>query len=116
MSSPREIRTQIASIKKIQKITNAMENVAASKMRRAQEHMDTSMPYAIKIREVVRHIANSENVYQHCKTCEIRKCGMSKGIDNCAFCNDYACDKLLDFFKMVPDAKKRLESVRSGIS
>lgn len=51
----------------------------------------------------------SENVYQYCKTCEIRKCGMSKEIDNCAFCNDYACDKLLDFFKMVPDAKKRLD-------
>ena len=58
----------------------------------------------------------SENVYQHCKTCEIRKCGMSKEIDNCAFCNDYACDKLLKFFESVPEAKKRLDGIRSSFS
>ena len=65
MSSPREIRTQITSIKKIQKITGAMQNVAASKMRRAQQHMETSMPYAMKICEVVGHVANSDNEYDH---------------------------------------------------
>jgi len=65
MSSPKEIRTQIASIKKIQKITSAMQNVAASKMRRAQQHMATSMPYATKICEVVAHIASSDNEYEH---------------------------------------------------
>jgi F-type H+-transporting ATPase subunit gamma len=65
MSSSREIRDQIYSIKKIQKITGAMQNVAASKMRRAQRHMETSMPYATKICDVVRHIANSDNEYGH---------------------------------------------------
>lgn len=61
-------------------------------------------------------LAVDKNVYQYCRTCKIRKCGISKKLDNCAFCDDYACDKLLDFFKMVPDAKKRLDEVRSGIS
>jgi F-type H+-transporting ATPase subunit gamma len=65
MSSPREIKTQIASIGKIQKITGAMQNVAASKMRRAQQQMATSMPYAAKICEVVSHIANSDHEYEH---------------------------------------------------
>lgn len=65
MTSSREIRTQITSVKKIQKITNAMQNVAASKMRRAQERMETSMPYAIKICDVVRHVASSDNEYNH---------------------------------------------------
>jgi F-type H+-transporting ATPase subunit gamma len=65
MASPREIRAQIASIKKIQKITSAMQNVAASKMRRAQQHMATSMPYATKICEVMSHIASSDHEYEH---------------------------------------------------
>jgi F-type H+-transporting ATPase subunit gamma len=65
MSSSREIKTQILSIGKIQKITGAMQNVAASKMRRAQQHMITTMPYAEKIREVVSHVAGSQHEYQH---------------------------------------------------
>lgn len=65
MASSREIRNQIANIKKIQKITGAMQNVAASKMRRAQQRMETSMPYAEKIREVVSHLANSDHEYTH---------------------------------------------------
>lgn len=65
MSTPREIRNKISSIRKIQKITNAMQNVAASKMRQAQKYMETSMPYASKISEVVGHIANSENEFNH---------------------------------------------------
>lgn len=65
MPTPREIRNKIGSVKKIQKITSAMENVAASKMRRAQEHMETSMPYANKICDVVCHIASADDEYTH---------------------------------------------------
>lgn len=65
MASPREIRNQISNIKKIQKITGAMQNVAASKMRRAQQRMETSMPYAEKICEVVQHMADSDHEYNH---------------------------------------------------
>ncbi|OHV08883.1 F0F1 ATP synthase subunit gamma [Kushneria phosphatilytica] len=65
MAAGKEIKSQIGSIKNTQKITSAMEMVAASKMRRAQERMATSQPYARQIRQVVRHIARSNPEYQH---------------------------------------------------
>lgn len=65
MAVGKEIRTQIASIKNTQKITSAMEMVAASKMRKAQDRMEHSRPYAIRIREAVGHIANSTPEYRH---------------------------------------------------
>ncbi len=65
MAVGKEIRTQIKSIKNTQKITRAMEMVAASKMRKAQERMRASRPYAEKIREVVGHLANAHPEYRH---------------------------------------------------
>lgn len=59
MAVGKEIRTQIKSIKNTQKITRAMEMVAASKMRRAQDRMQSSKPYAQHIREVIGHVANA---------------------------------------------------------
>ena len=64
MPSPREIKNQATSIKKIQKITDAMQKVAASKMHRAHQAMEKSKHYAAKIREVVDHIANSSSDYR----------------------------------------------------
>lgn len=52
-------------------------------------------------------------VLSYCQVCEIRKCGMGKGVKNCAYCADYACDKLLKFFERAPQAKQNLEEVRS---
>lgn len=65
MAGAKEIRTQISSIKSTQKITGAMEMVAASKMRRAQERMKLGKPYAQRMRQVVGHIANSNPEYKH---------------------------------------------------
>ncbi len=65
MASTKEIRTKIGSIKSTQKITKAMELVAASKMRKAQERMAVGKPYATRIRAVVGHIANASSEYQH---------------------------------------------------
>ena len=65
MSTSREIRTKIGSIKNTQKITRAMELVAASKMRKAQERMSMSRPYATKIRSVIGHVASAHAEYQH---------------------------------------------------
>ena len=65
MSSGKEIRTKIKSINSTKKITSAMEMVAASKMRRAQDRMQTSRPYADKIRNVVGHVARSHAEYKH---------------------------------------------------
>lgn len=65
MSAAKEIRTKITSIKSTQKITRAMELVAASKMRKAQLRMTLSRPYAEKIRQVTSHVAKSHSEYHH---------------------------------------------------
>jgi hypothetical protein len=49
----------------------------------------------------------------HCESmCEIRKCGQARKVTTCAACPDYACDKLTAFFKMAPEAKSTLDSLR----
>jgi len=65
MAGAKEIRTQIASIKSTQKITKAMEMVAASKMRKAQERMLATRPYAEKIQNVVSHVSHAHPEYHH---------------------------------------------------
>ena len=70
MPSGKEIRTKIASIQNTQKITRAMEMVAASKMRRAQELMQRARPYSDKIREVCAHLGRGSLEYHHPYTLE----------------------------------------------
>ncbi len=65
MASGKEIRTQIKSVQNTQKITSAMEMVAASKMRKAQERMRASRPYAQKMRQVIAHLAFAHTEYKH---------------------------------------------------
>lgn len=65
MSGAKEIRTKIASIKSTQKITSAMEMVAAAKMRKAQDRMEASRPYAEKMRQVIGHVAHANPEYKH---------------------------------------------------
>ncbi|WP_372994387.1 F0F1 ATP synthase subunit gamma [Marinobacter sp.] len=65
MAVGKEIRNQIGSIKSTQKITSAMEMVAASKMRKAQERMQATRPYADKMRQVIGHIAKANQDYRH---------------------------------------------------
>ena len=70
MAGGKEIRTKIKSIQNTQKITKAMEMVAASKMRRAQERMRQARPYAEKMRSVVAHLAQASLEYKHSFTQE----------------------------------------------
>jgi F-type H+-transporting ATPase subunit gamma len=65
MAGAKEIRSKIASIKNTQKITRAMEMVAASKMRKTQERMRTSRPYARKIQQVITHLSRANSEYRH---------------------------------------------------
>lgn len=65
MAGSKEIRTKIKSVQNTRKITKAMEMVAASKMRRAQERMRTSRPYGEKIRNVAAHISHANPEYRH---------------------------------------------------
>jgi len=65
MAVGKEIRVKIKSVQNTQKITKAMEMVAASKMRRAQDRMHAARPYAEKILNVVRHMAQANSEYKH---------------------------------------------------
>jgi F-type H+-transporting ATPase subunit gamma len=65
MPGTKEIRTKIASVKSTQKITKAMQMVATSKMRRAQERMKLARPYADKIRSVIGHLSQANPDYRH---------------------------------------------------
>jgi F-type H+-transporting ATPase subunit gamma len=65
MPGEKEIRSKIASVKNMQKITSAMEKVAASKIRKAQIQMEESRPYADRIRRVIGHLAYANPDYKH---------------------------------------------------
>lgn len=65
MAGAKEVRTKIASVKSTQKITKAMEKVAFSKMRKAQERMSHGKPYAARMRAVIGHLANANAEYKH---------------------------------------------------
>ncbi|WGW00369.1 F0F1 ATP synthase subunit gamma [Vibrio sp. YMD68] len=65
MANSKEIRSKIGSVKSTQKITKAMEMVAASKMRRTQDAMEGPRPYAEIIRKVIGHIAHGTLEYKH---------------------------------------------------
>ncbi|WP_339387447.1 F0F1 ATP synthase subunit gamma [Vibrio caribbeanicus] len=65
MAGAKEIRNKIGSVKSTQKITKAMEMVAASKMRRSQDAMQASRPYAETMRKVIGHVANANLEYRH---------------------------------------------------
>ncbi len=78
MAGGKEIRTQIKSIKNTQKITRAMEMVAASKMRKAQDRMGATRPYATKMRNVIHHLAHAHPEYRHAylQDREVKRVGM----------------------------------------
>ncbi len=65
MAGSKEIRTKIKSVQNTRKITKAMEMVAASKMRKAQERMRAARPYGEKIRNVAAHISHANPEYRH---------------------------------------------------
>jgi len=65
LAGEKEIRTKIRSVQNMQKITKAMEMVAASKIRKAQVQMEASRPYAERIRRVVGHLAHANPDYKH---------------------------------------------------
>lgn len=65
MAGAKEIRTKIKSVKSTQKITKAMEKVAASKLRRTQQRMTAARPYADKIRQVIGNLFHANPEYRH---------------------------------------------------
>lgn len=60
-------------------------------------------------------VSEGKRFVGYCQVCEIRKCGQEKKIINCAYCDDYSCEKLKHFFTMAPDAKTTLDDIRSTL-
>ena len=60
-------------------------------------------------------LSSGEKVFTHCNVCEIRKCGIEKVVPNCAYCDEYICEKLVGFLKIVPGNKDLLEKIRKTI-
>ena len=57
----------------------------------------------------------SGRVASYCPICPIRKCGQGKGVINCAYCVDYVCKELDNFFKMAPRCRTTLDEIRKGL-
>ncbi|MDD5014196.1 MAG: DUF3795 domain-containing protein [Atribacterota bacterium] len=60
-------------------------------------------------------LEESGRLFNYCKVCEIRKCEQEKKVKNCAYCDDYACEKLIKFFDMYPEAKTVLVEIRKNL-
>ena len=60
-------------------------------------------------------LSDGEDTFGHSKVCEIRKCGREKGLENCAHCDEYACETLGNFFKKAPQAMAVLDEIRGGL-
>ena len=60
-------------------------------------------------------MSQGKRVFNYCNVCEIRKCGKERHVENCAHCNEYACEKLTEFFAMAPEAKTTLEEIRKNL-
>lgn len=59
--------------------------------------------------------AESGRLFSGSEKCEIRKCAIGKGIENCAHCSEYACEKLEKFFTTDPDVRKQLDRIKSEL-
>jgi len=60
-------------------------------------------------------LSESGQLFGYCEVCDIRKCGREKRVKNCAYCADYACEKLNNLINQVPDAKTTLEEIRKNL-
>jgi hypothetical protein len=58
---------------------------------------------------------DTDRIVNYCAICEIRLCARERGLVSCAYCDDYACDKLEKFFQMAPHLKAALEEIRKGL-
>jgi F-type H+-transporting ATPase subunit gamma len=113
MASGKEIKGKIGSIKNTQKITSAMEMVAASKMKRAQERMSSGRPYAQNMLKVIGHIANGSLEYRHpyLEEREVKNVGFIVVSTDRGLCGGLNTNE----FKLVTQQVKELQEQEVGI-
>jgi F-type H+-transporting ATPase subunit gamma len=105
MAGAKEIRTKIKSVKSTQKITKAMEKVAASKLRRTQVRMNAMRPFAEKMREVVGHLTQANPEYRHpfMVEREIRRVGYIVVTSDRGLCGGLNVN---EFRRLIPELRK----------
>jgi F-type H+-transporting ATPase subunit gamma len=121
MAGTKEIRTKIKSVQNTRKITKAMEMVAASKMRKAQDRMRAARPFAEKIRSVAAHISHANPEYRHPFLVErdtVKRAGMivvttDKGL--CGALNTNVLRMALAQYKQWQDEGEEIDVVASVV-
>jgi hypothetical protein len=78
----------------------------------ASEWFDGSTDYTIMLCDGCK---SSDRLMKWCCECPTRLCVRERGLENCAYCDDYGCEKLLKVFEMSADAKTNLERVRASL-
>jgi len=119
MAGAKEIRSKIASVKSTQKITSAMEMVAASKMRKAQDRMEATRPYADKMRQVIGHVALATPEYTHpfMRRREVKRVGfivVSSDRGLCGGLNSNLFRRMVREIRVLHDAGTELEFCTIG--
>ena len=75
--------------------------------------------YSVKPEEINCNgcITLGKELFSHCTVCQVRACGLEKGVDNCAHCDDYSCEKLEGLWNMLQltEPKESLDSIRSNL-
>jgi len=61
-------------------------------------------------------LTRGTRVFNYCNVCEIRKCGQQRNVRNCAYCDDYKCEKLSKLHEQAPKAKETLDGIRKSVS
>jgi F-type H+-transporting ATPase subunit gamma len=115
MAGSKEIRTKIKSVENTRKITKAMEMVAASKMRKAQERMRHARPYAEKIRNVAAHLSHAHTEYKHpfvVKRNEVKNIGLIVVTSDKGLCGGLNTNVL----RMAINQMKTWESEQRGVA
>ena len=113
MASTKEIRSKIKSVQNTRKITKAMEMVAASKMRRAQERMRNARPYAEKIREIVANLSNANPEFRpaYMATREVKKIGTILVTTDKGLCGGLNTNVL----RLIANQVREMQSANIGI-
>lgn len=117
MAGAKEIRSKISSIKNTQKITRAMEMVAASKMRKTQDSLFAAKPYADKIYEVVKHLARANSEYRHpfMEVRDVKRAGILVITSDRGLCGGLNANLLRDCIRTMQQWKQQGIEVDVGV-
>jgi hypothetical protein len=95
----------------------ATQNDDAEELKRVAEKWSKEYQSDFKTEDVICDgcLPGHTRYCSHCSKCEIRACGIVRGVANCAYCDEYACEKLEPFLQAVPAARSELDSIRDSL-